>query len=406
MSSSDEEKADTHISGNPEVVIVRFGGEIGIKGKWTRRHYEKQVLENIKNYLTYHTIPYTKIVYTHGRSYIQLENARKVALKLTQIFGISSVSPALHTSSEMQEMTRKTVETAQALLKTNDTFAVRCRRVGVHPYTSMDICREMGTQIQTKLKHRNLQVNLTKPHVTINLEIRSDDLFIFTETFQGVDGFPIGAQPKVVCLLSGGIDSPVASWLTMKRGCPIVPTYFQNSPYVDKAAANQAIKMASKLFEWSIGFSRRMYLIPHGKNLQIIQKQSPTKLTCILCKRVMYRIAERIAEFERAEGIITGESIGEQASQTLHNLRVLNEAASNYPIHRPLLGFNKCETTELAKQIGTYQIAAEKSYGCRAAPNSPSTKANLQRVKEAEAQLNIEDMVNEAIEQAKIITIK
>jgi len=386
-------------------VIVRFGGEIGIKGKWTRRTYEKLLLKNIKKASKHHGISHEKIIQKSGRIYMKTKNAQETASKLTRVFGVSSVSPAIEITAEMNEIVEKAVELATKTLKSGSSFAVRCHRVGEHSYSSMDICKEAGKQILADLKNRNLKVDLKNPQFTIKVEVRDDHAYVYTETLRGVDGFPLGSQSKAICLLSGGIDSPVACWLAMKRGCPITPVYFDITPFTDEATSVKALDVARRLFEWSIGFPRKIYVVPHGKNLETFVNESPRKLTCILCKRMMYRIAERIADTEKADGIITGESIGEQASQTLHNLRVLNETATKYPVHRPLLGFNKLETEELAKRIGTFEISTRKTEGCRAAPRKPATKARLEIVKKAEQELDIKRMVEKSIREAKIVAV-
>jgi len=386
-------------------VIVRFGGEIGIKGKWTRRTYEKLLLKNVKRVLKHYGISHEKIIHKSGRIYIKTKNAHETATELTRVFGVSSVSPAVETTAEMSEVVQKASELAKEILKSGSSFAVRCHRVGKHSYSSMDVCKEAGKQILTNLKNRNLKVDLKNPEFTVAVEVRDDYAYVYTETLHGVDGFPLGSQPKAICLLSGGIDSPVACWLAMKRGCPITPLYFDIAPFTDEAATAKALDVTQKLFEWSIGFPRKIYVVPHGKNLETFVNESQRKLTCILCKRMMYRIAERIAEIENAEGIITGESIGEQASQTLHNLRVLDEAATKYPVHRPLLGFNKLETEKLAKKIGTFEISTRKTQGCSAVPKRPATKARLEIVKKAEEELDIEGMIEESVREAKTVMV-
>ena len=386
-------------------VIVRFGGEIGIKGRWTRRTYEKLLLKNMKKVLKHYSISHGEIIRKSGRIYVKTENAHETARELTRVFGVSSVSPSVETTAEMNEVVQKAVELAKKTLKSGSSFAVRCHRVGKHSYSSMDICKEAGEQILTSLKNRNLKVDLKNPEFTVAVEVRDDYAYVYTETLHGVDGFPLGSQSKAICLLSGGIDSPVACWLAMKRGCRISPLYFDIAPFTDEGATVKALDVAKKLFEWSIGFPRKIYVVPHGKNLETFVNESPTKLTCILCKRMMYRIAERIAETEKAEGIITGESIGEQASQTLHNLRVLSEAATKYPVHRPLLGFNKLETEKLAKKISTFEISTRKTEGCSAVPRQPATKARLEIVKKAEEELDIEGMIEESVREAKIVIV-
>ena len=386
-------------------VIVRFGGEIGIKGEWTRRAYERLLLKNIMKTLEHNCVHYEKFIRKRGRIYIKARDAQEIASELTGVFGVSSVSSALETTSDMNRIVQKTVELADTLLKDGSSFAVRCHRVGKHPYSSGDVCKEVGKQILEQFKNRSLQVNLKNPQFTVSVEVRDECAYVFAETLHGAGGFPLGSQPKVVCLLSGGIDSAVASWLVMKRGCPIVPLYFDIVPFTDESATVNASDVARKLFEWSIGFSRRMYVVSHGRTLETFVRESPRKLTCILCKRMMYRIAEQIAEMEKAEGIITGEAIGEQASQTLHNLRVLDEAITRYPVHRPLLGFNKVETEELAKKIGTFNISTRKTKRCGAVPARPATKAKLEIVKKAEHELDIEGMVEASVRAAKIVTV-
>ncbi len=192
----------------------------------------------------------------------------------------------------------------------------------------------------------------------------------------------------------------------MKRGCPIVPLYFDNAPFTDESTTERAINVAGVLFDWSIGFPRRVYVVSHGPNLEKFRgKRRFERLTCILCKRMMYRIAEKIADMVRAEGIVTGEAIGEQASQTLRNLRVLNSAVAKYPIHRPLLGFDKAETEQIARRIGTYEACIQEAKGCTAFPRKPVTMAKPQEVAQAEDTLDIEDMIERSVQTIRIVNL-
>lgn len=383
-------------------IIVRLSGEIGIKSEWTRRLYEEMLIRNVENALKYHRLPAKVIERKRGRIYIETLQTQETISKLTKIFGISSVSPATRTMSDVNTIVQTALNLATNVVKSGSTFAVRCRRTGTHMYSSMDICKEVGRQILSDLKERNLHVNLTRPQHTLSIEVREAKAYVYAETLHGEGGFPVGSQAKVVCLLSGGIDSPVACWLAMKRGCPITPVYIDNAPFTDENTTTKALETAKRLFEWSIGFPRKVYIAKNGENLKSIIEKTPRKFTCILCKRMMYRIAERIAEKEKAEGIVTGEAIGEQASQTMHNLRVIDEAATRYPIHRPLLGFDKTETESIARKIGTFEISTRKARRCSAAPSKPATEAKLQKVKEAEEKLDIKRMVEESVKAAKI----
>lgn len=384
---------------------MRFSGEIGIKAEWTRRAYEKLVSTNIYDALKHHGVAYDKLARKRGRIYVKSGNALEVAERLTRVFGISSVSPAASTTSDMGGIAKAAVATASEAAASGSSFAVRCHRVGEHAYSSLDVCRHVGEQILSKLVKKKLCVDLTNPQFTVYVEVREAEAYVFAETLRGAGGFPVGAQAKVVGLLSGGIDSPVALWLAMKRGCTVTPVYLDNTPLTDETTTEKALETARKLFEWSIGYPRNVYVVPHGKNLQTIMEKTPRRFTCLLCKRMMYRIAERIADIEKAEGIVTGEAIGEQASQTLVNLRALNEAARSYPVHRPLLGFDKIETEVLARRIGTFETSIGKAKGCTAAPSQPSTQALLEAVKEAEAKLDVQDMARESVNAAEIVTV-
>lgn len=363
------------------------------------------ILRNIKNTVSHFDFAYEKVVRKRGRIYLEASDPNGIANVLTRVFGISSVSVASKTTSDSEDVLQRAIEAAETTMKDNGTFAVRCHRVGTHNYSSVDICKEAGKRIQATLKNRTLVVNLTKPERTVNIEVREGVAYVFTETLKGAGGFPVGSQAKLVCLLSGGIDSPVAAWMAMKRGCPITPIYMDNTPLTDEATRNKALETAKKLFDWSIGYPRRVHIVPHGKNLQRFMEEAPRRFTCLLCKRMMYRIAERIADVEGAEGIVTGEAIGEQASQTITNLRVLDEAAKNYPIHRPLLGFDKIETEALARKIGTFQISTRKAKSCSAAPDQPATQAKLQMVKDAEEKLDIKQMVDESVNAMQTVTV-
>jgi len=390
---------------NFDSVIIRFGGEIWIKSNWTRKMYEKQLLQNIKNTLTQQNVPHQKIERKHGRFYIRTQNARDTALILARVFGISSVSPAMKTTAKINDVVTKSLVVAEEALRKKGTFAVRCKRVGKHPYTSIEVNRIVGKQILEKFEEKNLKVNLNVPDTVLGIEVRDEAAFIFSDEIEAAGGMPLGTQPKVVCLLSGGIDSPVACWLAMKRGCPIVPAYFDNTPFTDQSTNERAIATAKTLFNWAIGFQKKIYIVSHGQNLKEIVEKCPRRFTCLLCKRMMYRIAERMADLEKAEGIVTGEAIGEQASQTLRNLRVLNLAATKYPIHRPLLGFDKAETEKLAKKIGTYVISTRKAKDCTAVPQKPATQAKIEDIENAEKALDIKSMIEDSLRKSRTLLL-
>ncbi len=389
-----------------DCVIVRFGGELWLKKGWTRRRYVRLLLRNMKGTLKRCGVRYDEFVRLRGRVVVRTESAAEAASCLARVFGVSSVSPAFETSSELGDIVGKCVFLADRGLRDGETFAVECRRVGAHPYSSGDVCREAGQRILEVFgADRGLQVNLGSPDVRLGVEVRDERAYIYDEVVEGVGGFPLGAQGRVVGLLSGGVDSAVAVWLVMKRGAPVVLVYFDNAPFTEESVTEKAKGVARVLAEWAVGFPRRLYVVPHGANLEEIVAKCPRRLTCVLCKRMMYRVAERFADRVGAEGIVTGEALGEQASQTLHNLRVLNGAVWKYPVHRPVFGFDKAETEQLARRVGVYAVSSKRAAGCGAVPRKPATKAKLEDVVGAEERLDIEGMVERSLEELRGVNL-
>ncbi|RLI13944.1 tRNA 4-thiouridine(8) synthase ThiI [Candidatus Bathyarchaeota archaeon] len=389
-----------------DTVVVRFGPEIGVKSKPVRLRYERLVARYVKKALRIHGVPFEAVKYVLGRLYVTTPEAREAAEVISHVFGVSSASPAVSTTSELEDIISVGLELARRSLSHGTKFAVRCRRVGEHPYTSLDVCRLLGERILTELGHLGLRVDLEEPDKVIYVEVRERDTYLFTEIYDGVGGYPPGVQGRVVGLLSGGIDSPVACWLAMRRGCLLVPVHFDIRPFTDDRLLKKALELARILADWALGTMRYMYIVPFGHALAEIKERCPEELTCVLCKRFMLRVAERLAERERADGIITGDAVGEQASQTLKNLRAIDGALRSVPVHRPLFCFDKDETVKLAMRIGTYEVSARPDAGCSAAPSRPTTAARLEDVLEAEAALDVEALVRKALSNTKKASIE
>ena len=396
---------ETALSNVYDSVIIRFSGELWLKKHWTRKFYEKRLARNLKQTLKHYQIPFGELVRRHGRFYLKTASAVDAAGKLECVFGISSVSPAVETSSKLDDLIEKSLFLAGSVLEEGNSFAVKCKRVGKHGYSSADVRKLLGQRVLDEFGEKlGLRVDLGNPDVILGVEVRDDQAFVYSQVIEGVGGMPLGVQPRLVGLFSGGIDSAVGLWLVMKRGSPVVPVYFDNSPFTDETTKERAFCVAEVLFSWAIGFPRKVYVVQHGENLKQIMETN-RKYSCLLCKRMMYRIAERLAEQLRAEGIVTGEAIGEQASQTLTNLRVLDSVVKEYPVHRPLLGFDKEETEAIARKIGTYRFSSKKAGACTAVPYQPSTKAKLEEVIKAEEKLDIEEMIERSLESIKIVEI-
>jgi thiamine biosynthesis protein ThiI len=211
-------------------------------------------------------------------------------------------------------------------------------------------------------------------------------------------------RDKVVCLVSGGIDSPVAVWYIMRKNLKPVCVYFDNSPFADETTKQRTLEVLKKLRGY-VTENIKLYIVPHGADLADILRNCQRNLTCLLCRRMMYRVAERIALKEGAEAIVTGEIIGEHASQTLRNLRVETEALSNVTVLRPLIGMNKTEVESLARKIGTFDASVKPASCCTGPPPQPRTRARLEEVLEAERKLDIEGMVKRDLDGIVVLSV-
>jgi thiamine biosynthesis protein ThiI len=393
-----------HKSQTPfDTVIVRLGGEIGIKSTWTRRTYEKRLIQNIRAALKHYKLPFEAVVRQQGRIYIKTSQAQQVSEKLTRVFGIASLSPAIKTSSHLEDITTKAISLAKQKLGKHNAFAVKCKRVGEHPYTSHEVCKHVGQKILDSFPELQPKVNLTHPDITIGIEIRENQAFLFADTVHASDGLPVGTQPKIIALIESSIYSPVACWLTMKRGCPAVPVHFDESQ--GQTAIQQVQGVCKTLFEWSIGHPTNLYIVPHRQNLSLLKQECPEHLLEIVNKRLIYHIAARIAEKERAEAIITGETIREKPRQALRRFKLQDQAVKSYPIHRPVIGLTKTEIQEYAQKIGIPEALIKNLEEHKAIKPKEERVPTLGEVEAVEKGLNLNRMIETAIKQIEIVTL-
>ena len=381
-----------------DTVIVRFGGEIGIKAEWTRRLYERRLLSNIKAVLRHNSIHHVRFIRTFGRLYIKTANAEEAAEKLRRVLGISSVSPALETTSNIDDIVDTSLKAAKAEFKRDRSFAVHCRRVGKHSYTSQDICRTVGKEILTKLPELRLHVDLTNPKQQLCIEIREQKAYIFTDSIKAAGGLPLGTQSKTVCLLKGDAPSITACWMTMKRGSPPIMVHLKNG-----RSFQATKKAAEELTEWAIGFPAMLRTVEYDTDLQRFLNKQPADLRRLLGKRLLLRVAQRIAEKEHAEAIITGDTLDANQNKKTRTLRMQDEAARNYPVLRPLLGFNAEEIKKLARQIDlkttTVPEVAERSKA------KPTDHIALQDIRHIENEVNMDKTIENITKSIKMIRL-
>lgn len=366
-------------------ILVRYG-EIGIKSDRVRSRYESTLVKNIEKALIFCEIPFDAVVRDFGRIFVQTRDVA-AALTIASVFGVVSVSPVQTEAATLEAMKDAALRIISPLLTPGKSFAIRARRTGTQAYSSKDIGVVVGGAIE---QATTAPVRLTKPDVELFIEVRAERAYIYTEVIDGVGGLPLGTQGKVIALISGGIDSPVAAWLMMKRGCTIIPMFFDGAPFTGDGGRERALSIVKALAVWA-GRPLDLGIVNHGANLEQFTSFAP-RTTCVLCKRMMYRIAALVAKEEHAHGIVTGESIGQVASQTTKNLLAIDQA-SDVPVYRPLASLDKTESIKKARRIGTYDLStAGHPTVCRAAHRHPTTNADLFELKALEKELPLDEL--------------
>ncbi|HUH79517.1 MAG TPA: tRNA uracil 4-sulfurtransferase ThiI [Methanoregula sp.] len=360
--------------------LIRYS-EMFLKSDPVRRRWENALIANILK-----VMPDIHVRNERGR--IWLDGDVKPEL-LRKIFGIVSFSEVDHIrideiGSFLPDFCRRHG------FRDAKTFAVRVRRVGRHSFSSNDKAIEYGTLLRNEFP--NLKVNLATPDKEIFVEIRANEAYLYDTVIPGAGGLPLGVEGTLVALVSGGIDSPVAAWMMMKRGCRIIPVFVAIEGFLDETVLARAQRVVQALAQYQPGIGLTVITDPYLAAAKgELEKKHLGKFTCIFCKRRMYRVAAAYARKIGGKGIVTGESIGQVASQTLDNLAVLTDAAT-IPIYRPLIGFDKEETIRIAREIGTFAESTSKATGCTAVPDGPSTAAKLGKILEIERGLAASSM--------------
>ncbi len=376
-------------------VLVAYG-EISLKSPPVRRRLERILARQIASMLRRRGLGEHRVYGGYGRLYVE-DAGREEAEAVAEVFGVVSAMPAYKTSAELESIIDLAVKVAEERIEDGASFAVRPKVVGEHPYTSSDVAIKVGDAVLQHLSHRGVHVNLDNPTVTLYIEVRDGDAYIYTEVIEGFGGLPYGTQGRLVSLLSGGIDSPVAMWMMMKRGVEVYPLFMDQRPYVGEDYVER-VKDAFRVLSRYIPEDSELYAAPFGEVMKRIVESPIPRLRCLLCKRSMYRVASAFAEAIGARGLITGESLGQVASQTLDNLYILDEASS-LPVLRPLIGLDKVEIEHIAMRIGTYEVTAKAVHGCTVVPDKPATKAKLEVVRELEEELGLPELCSKVAEE-------
>jgi thiamine biosynthesis protein ThiI len=385
----------------PTYILCHYA-EIGLKGK-NRGFFEGHLVENIRRAVQSINPSYiNKITRPRGRIIIELSNDGKANFQsilkvLENVFGIAYMAPAIKTEADIHKISSILARTIAD--EDYESFRITARRADSEfPYSSQQLNEIVGAYIVKKF---NKQVNLSNPELTCYIDVLKDEAYIFISKIRGSGGLPVGASGKVAVLLSGGIDSPVAAYYALKRGGKAVFVHFHSVPYVTEASIDKVrdtIEIMKKFQPES-----KLYLIEFAPIQTEIMEFCEPKYRVLHYRRFMVAIAAKIARREKAKALITGEALGQVASQTLENIAVIEDAAQ-LPILRPLIGFDKQEIINKAQEIGTYDISILPHQDCCTlfVPKHPATKARLSDVHSSESNLEVESLVNAAVENATV----
>lgn len=384
--------------------IVRMGGEIAIKGK-NRPQFEKALLENMRLAVKGMAV---KIVRMGGRIEVHVEGAdpQEVADRLTQVMGVSSISPVAEAELDMdkiKETALRVVQDALAKRSTPVTFKVEARRANkLFPLESPQIMQEVGRYVLSQSGPDRLKVDVRNPELTLMVEVRESKAYVMCDVIDGPGGLPVGTAGRVMLLLSGGIDSPVAGWLAMKRGATVEAIHFHSFPFTSERAQEKVNDLAKILAKH--GGRVRLHNVYFTEIQKEIRKHCPEEYSITIMRRFMMRIAEKLAHRRKALALVTGESLGQVASQTLESMNTINHV-TNMPILRPLVAMDKRDIMDLAKKIGTYETSILPYEDCCTIflPKNPKTRPKVHEALAAEEKLDIDALIEEALEKTESI---
>lgn len=385
---------------NMKQFIVIHYHEIALKGG-NRKYFEKKLCQNIEKVLN--GLDYKKVERLWGRIVIELSaksDFEKIKSKLLKVFGIAYFFKALEVNSKIESLEKSIIEIFNKEISNNKfkTFKVKTRRIDKdYPLISQEVNEKIGESILNY--NQNWQVSLDNPDCILYIDIlENDKAFIYFNKTKGLGGLPLSTAGRVLSLISSGFDSPVASFQIMKRGARTSFIHFHSYPQTSRASLDNVKEIIKKLNQYQL--ESTLYLVPFLNIQKEIHLKCNPALKVVLYRRLMIGIAEKIARKEKAKALITGESLGQVASQTLENIEVINEI-STLPILRPLIGTDKEDIINKAKEISTFTISSQPYEDCCSlfVPKHPETRANIKEVVAEEKKIDIEKMISKSIEK-------
>ncbi|MBJ1687789.1 tRNA 4-thiouridine(8) synthase ThiI [Enterococcus faecalis] len=382
-------------------IMVRYG-ELSTKGK-NRKTFIMQLAQNVKRALA--DFPALKIHADRDRMHILLngEDSEEVIPKLSKVFGIQNFSPSIRIEKEMPAIRAMVQEVVREVYTPGKTFKITAKRSD-HSFEldSNGLNQELGGAVIEAIPE--IQVQMKKPDINLRIEIRKDAAYLSYETIRGAGGLPVGTSGRGMLMLSGGIDSPVAGYLAMKRGVEVEAVHFASPPYTSEQALQKAKDLAEKLVPY-VG-TIQFIEVPFTEIQEEIKRVVPQGYLMTITRRLMLRLTDAIREMRKGLVIINGESLGQVASQTLQSMVAINEVTST-PIIRPVISMDKTEIIEIAEKIDTFELAIQPFEDCCTifAPPQPKTRPRLDKAQDYEARLDLEGLMARALEGLKITEI-
>lgn len=377
------------------LILARLAGEMAIKSRRTRSSFQRRLVRNLRDALD--TTGESHSVEDDWTRILVRTSSRDAIALLARVFGLSSLSPVDGiVPADLDAIVARGAELYSARVR-GGTYAVRARRSGTHSFRSNDIEIRLGRAL-----NEGAVVDLNAPDITVHVEVRGADAFLFVERIEGPGGLPLGVEGRAVALISGGYDSAVAAWLMLKRGVRLDYVFCNLGGDAYERAVVQVAKVLAD--DWSYGSRPRLHVVPFDETLDELRAKAKPRYWQVVLKRLMYRAASRVADSLDASAIVTGEAIGQVSSQTLENLAAIDPAASR-PVFRPLLGFDKEEIIRRARRIGTAALSEQVKEYCAIAPGHPVTSASAEAVDREEDRLDI-GVIERAIQRSHVLDLR
>ncbi len=383
-----------------EIILIKYG-EMALKGM-NKRSFEDVLVKNIRRRIK--SLGKTEITRAQSTIYIkpvdECFDVNEAMDRLKKVFGIAALCRAAVCEKDFEDISKVACEYLDETLTYAKTFKVNAKRSDkAFPMKSPEICRELGGVLLGKFNHLNVDVN--NPEVTVTVEIRDTNAYVHAENVRGAGGLPVGTSGHAMLLLSGGIDSPVAGYMMAKRGVHISAIHYISPPYTSDRARLKVEQLCEKITPYcgSIAF----FCVPFTKIQEEIKNNCPEEFFTIIMRRLMMKIAQKICEREKCLALITGESVGQVASQTMNAL-MCTDAVCEIPVFRPLIGMDKTEIIEISRKIDTYETSIQPYEDCCTVftPKHPKVRPLVADVEAAEANFDFEPLLNEAVEKTEI----